>query len=437
MTNLNLEKDEKDIGNKMHRLAKELWPINRSITGNGVRKTLRILAKICPKISIIEVPSDSKVFDWTVPYEWNVSEAWIKNSEGKKIVNFANNNLHIVGYSQPINKKISLNELNKNLYSIPSQPNAIPYVTSYYKKRWGFCIQDNIRKKLKSGEYRVYIDSKFKKGFLSYGELLIPGATKKEILLSTNICHPSLANNELSGPIVTIHLAKWLQSLPKRKYTYRIIFIPETIGAITYLSKHCGRMKKSIVAGYNISCVGDDRSYSYLPSKKGDTISDDTAKHVLKWTNKNYRTYNWSDRGSDERQYCSPGIDLPIASIMRTKFGEYPEYHTSLDNLINVVTPSGLAGGYTALKRAIEALEKNCFPKIAVLGEPHLSKRKLYPTLSMKNSTKKIKVMMDLISYSDGKTSLLKISEKINVPIWSLYHLIDLLLKNKLLKIKK
>lgn len=428
---------EKDIGNKMHKLAKELWPINRSITGSGVRKTLRTLAKVCPKISIIEVPSGSRVFDWIVPYEWNVNEAWIKNPKGKKIVNFANNNLHIIGYSQPINKKLNLNQLKKNLYSIRSQPNAIPYVTSYYKKRWGFCIKDNIKKKLKSGKYTVYIDSKFKKGFLSYGELVLPGNTKKEILLSTNICHPSLANNELSGPIVTIHLAKWLQSLSKKKYTYRIIFIPETIGAITYLSKHYKSMKKNIVAGYNISCVGDDRSYSYLPSRKGETIADDIAKHVLKWTNKNYKTYSWSDRGSDERQYCSPGIDLPIASIMRTKFGEYPEYHTSLDNLINVVTPSGLKGGYTVIKRAIEALEKNCFPKITVLCEPHLSKRNLYPTLSIKNSTKKIKVMMDLISYSDGKTSLLKIAEKINVPIWSLYHLIDLLLEKKLLKIKQ
>ena len=421
----------------MHKLARELWPINRSITGNGVRKTLRILSRICPKISIVEVPSGSKVFDWIVPYEWIVNEAWIKNSEGKKIANFANNNLHVIGYSQPIDKKISLNELNKNLYSLPDQPKAIPYVTSYYKKRWGFCIQDNIKKKLKSEKYRVYIDAKFKKGFLSYGELIIPGATKKEILLSTNICHPSLANNELSGPVVTIHLAEWLQSLPKRKYSYRIIFIPETIGAITYLSKHYKRMKKNIVAGYNISCVGDDRSYSYLPSKKGKTLSDDVAKHVLKWISKNYKTYSWSDRGSDERQYCSPGIDLPIASIMRSKFGEYPEYHTSLDNLTNVVTPLGLNGGYTAIKKAIEALEKNCFPKITVLGEPHLSKRNLYPTLSMKNSTKKIKMMMDLISYSDGKTSLLQISEKINVPIWSLYHLVDLLLKNKLLKTKK
>ena len=174
------------------------------------------------------------------------------------------------------------------------------------------------------GKYTVYVDSKFKKGFLSYGELIIPGYTKKEILLSTNICHPSLANNELSGPVVTVHLAKWLQSLQKRKYTYRIIFIPETIGAITYLSKHYKSMKKNIIAGYNISCVGDDRSYSYLPSKSGDTISDDIAKHVLKWTNKNYKTFSWSDRGSDERQYCSPGIDLPLCSFSRSK--EYPEY---------------------------------------------------------------------------------------------------------------
>jgi len=430
-------KNNGDIGKKIHQLAKKLWPINRSITGDGVRESLKILKQICPKLSIIEVPSGKKVFDWTIPKEWNVKEAWLKGPDNKEILNFADNNLHLVSYSMPVNKKIGLKELKKHLYSLSEKVDAIPYVTSYYEKRWGFCLSENKKKKLKEGKYWAYINSKFEKGSLTYGEIIIPGNTKKEIFLSTNICHPSLANNELSGPTVTIFLAKWLQSLKKRKFTYRIIFVPETIGSIAYLSKHYKHMKKNVFAGFNIVCVGDDRSYSYLPSRKGNTISDQVAKHVLKWTDKNFKIYNWSQRGSDERQYCAPGIDLPISSIMRSKYLEYPEYHTSKDNLINVVTPSGLEGGYGIIKKAIEALENDCFPKKTILGEPQLSKRKLYPTLNFKNKSKNINLMLDLTSYSDGQTSLLDIAEKINIPIWLLYNKIDILVKNKLLSLKK
>ncbi len=435
MKNLNFRK--KSIGKDIHSLAKVLWPINRSITGNGVRKTLKILKTICNKISIKEVKSGKKVFDWTVPDEWNIREAWIKESNGKKVVDFSKNNLHVMGYSKPINKKLSLRELTKHLYSLQKQPKAIPYVTSYYKRRWGFCLSYNLKKKLKNGIYKVFIDSKLSKGHLTYGEIILPGKIKKEIFISTNICHPSLANNELSGPAVTVYLAKWLQSLQKRKFTYRIVFVPETIGSITYLSKNYKKMKKNIYAGFNICCVGDNRSYSYLPSRRSDSISDKIAKHVLKWTDKNYKAYNWSDRGSDERQYCSPGINLPIASIMRTKYGEYPEYHTSLDNLKNVVTPEGLQGGYNVLRKSLEALENNCFPETNMLCEPQLSKRNLYPTISIKNSTKNLRLMMDLISYSDGNNSLLDIANKINVPIWSLYSLLNILKEKKIIKIKK
>ena len=434
MKNLNLKR--KSVGKDIHTLAKVLWPINRSITGDGVRKTLKILKKICPRIVINEVKSGKKVFDWIIPDEWNITEAWIKEKSGKKIVDFSKNNLHIVGYSTPIDKNLSLNELKKHLYSLQDQPKAIPYVTSYYKKSWGFCMSDNLKKKLKNETYKVYIDSKFTKGHLTYGEVILPGETKKEIFISTNICHPSLANNELSGPVVTTYLAKWLQSLKKRKFTYRIVFVPETIGSITYLSKNYKKMKKNVYAGFNICCVGDNRGYSYLPSRKSDTISDKIAKHVLRWTDKNYKTYNWSDRGSDERQYCSPGIDLPIASIMRTKYGEYPEYHTSLDDLKKVVTPEGLEGGYSVLRKSFEALENNCFPKTNMLCEPQLSKRGLYPTISIKNSTKNLKIMMDLISHSDGNCSLLDIAIKINVPIWSLYPLLKILKEKKILKVK-
>ncbi len=428
-------KTEASIGKKIHSLAKKLWSINRSITGAGVRKTLKMLKDICPKIKIYSIPSGTKAFDWVVPNEWNVSEAWVKNSKNKKIINFTNNNLHLVGYSTPINKKLKLSELKKNLYSLKNQPNAIPYITSFYQKRWGFCLTYNQEKKIKPGNYKVYINSKFTKGFLNYGELRLPGKSKNEIFLSTNICHPSLANNELSGPVVTTYICKWLQSLAKKKYSYRIIFVPETIGSIAYLSKNYKYMKKKIVAGFNISCIGDDKNYSFLPSKQGNTLSDEVAKHVLSWTDKNYKFYNWSERGSDERQYCSPGIDLPIASVMRTKYGEYKEYHTSLDNLKNVVTPKGLEGGFVLIKRIIEALENNYFPRTKILCEPQLSKRNLYPTLSRTNSSREARIFLDLISYSDGHTSLLNIAKKINVPIWNLYSKLNTLVLKKIIKI--
>ena len=256
-------------------------------------------------------------------------------------------------------------------------------MTSYYKERWGFCLSQDQFNKLKKGTYKVVVDTTLFDGELNYGELLIKGKSNKEIFLSTYICHPSMANNELSGPTVVTFLAKWLQEINKTDFSYRIIFIPETIGSITYLSKNYKDMKKKIFAGFNVSCVGDDRAYSYLPSRNGKTLSDMIAKHVLKWIDPNFVEYSWLDRGSDERQYCAPGIDLPIASILRTKYGIYPEYHTSLDNLENVVTPKGLDGGYWAIRKAIEAIEKNKKYKTTILCEPQMSKRDLYPTLSV------------------------------------------------------
>jgi aminopeptidase-like protein len=263
------------------------------------------------------------------------------------------------------------------------------------------------------------------KGELNYGELLIQGKSDKELFLSTYICHPSMANNELSGPCVQTFLAKWLQEIDFTNYSYRIIFIPETIGSITYLSQNYKEMKNKIIAGFNISCIGDDRSYSYLPSRNGKTLSDLVAKHVLKWIDPNFNEYNWLDRGSDERQYCAPGIDLPIASIMRTKYGKYPEYHTSLDNLGNVVTPGGLDGGYWAIRKAVEAIEKNKNYKIDVLCEPQMGKRKLYPTLSTKIQDKETIKTMNFLSFCDGKTSLLNIADLLKIPIWELYELVE------------
>ena len=275
-------------------------------------------------------------------------------------------------------------------------------------------------------------------GELNYGELLIKGRYDKEIFLSTYICHPSMANNELSGPTVLTYVAKWLKEIDKPNYSYRIIFIPETIGSIAYLSLNYKNLKNKVFAGFNVSCVGDDRAYSYLPSRNGKTISDLIAKHVLKHTDPDYIKYSWLERGSDERQYCSPGIDLPIASILRTKYGEYKEYHTSLDDLKNVVTPRGLDGGYWAIRRAIEAIEKNKTFRATILCEPHMSKRGMRPTLSFKKYLQKKDVlMMNFISLCDGETSLLDIAEYLDTPIWELYDVVDKLKSYSLIEVNE
>jgi len=380
------------------------------------------------------VPSGTQAFDWIVPDEWTIQDAFITDESGQKIVAFQENNLHILGYSEPVDKWLTLDELEPHLYSLEDQPNAIPYVTSYYERRWGFCLPHNQRKTLKAERYHVVVNSDLKPGVLNYGELILPGKTQQEVLLSTYICHPSMANNELSGPVVTMALAQWLSSLDIHHYTYRIVFIPETIGSIVYLSRNLDHLKQHVIAGFNISCVGDDRVYSYLPSRDGNTLSDQAALHVLKYIDPEFKRYTWLDRGSDERQYCAPGIDLPIATIMRSKYGEYPEYHTSLDDL-SLVTSSGLEGGFTALKKTLEIIERNVFPKTTVLGEPQLGKRELYPKLSTKTSGEQVRAMMNLISYCDGQNSLLEIAELIEKPFWELVPIVEKLVDNGLLSI--
>lgn len=425
------------IGKEIHKFARELWPLNRSITGDGIRETLKNISNHLPKLEIKSIPSGSKVFDWIIPEEWEVKEAYIITPNGNRICDFAKNNLHLVGYSVPFEGSLSLEELKKHLYTLPDKPNAIPYVTSYYEKIWGFCLTQNQLDNLEDGIYKIIIKSKLFKGSLNYGEILIKGKSSKEIFLSSYICHPSMANNELSGPTVLTFIVKWLQELRETEYSYRIIFIPETIGSIAYLSLHYTRMRKNIFAGFNITCVGDERTYSYLPSRNGKTISDLIAKHVLKWIEPNFIKYSWLDRGSDERQYCAPGIDLPIASILRSKYGSYPEYHTSLDNLEQVVTPKGLDGGYWAIRKAIDAIEKNKKYQVTVLCEPQMSKRNLYPTLSRNNLQKETKLMMDFLSLCDGKTSLLDIAEILNLPIWDLYEIVNELKNHNLIRISE
>jgi aminopeptidase-like protein len=420
------------LGSVMHGWMKDLFPICRSLTGPGVRQTLHYIQELLSRMVIHEVPSGTQVFDWTVPDEWSIRDAYIADEFGERIVDFKENNLHVVGYSIPIDRWMELDELDGHLYSLPDQPDAIPYVTSYYKRRWGFCLTHERRQTLLPGRYHAVIDADLKPGVLNYGELILPGNCKQEVLLSTYICHPSMANNELSGPVVTIAISQWLESLVNRKYTYRIIFIPETIGSIVYLSRNLNQLKRHVIAGFNITCIGDDRSYSYLPSRKGETLSDKVAVHVLKHIEPNFHRYSWLDRGSDERQYCAPGVDLPVASIMRSKYGEYPEYHTSLDKL-DFVTSDGLEGGYQALYRALELIENNIKLKITVTCEPNLGKRGLYSTLSIKGHVSPAKRILDILSYCDGELSVLEIAELLSVPFWELMPTVEQLMAYGLL----
>ncbi len=420
-------------GAEMHALARQLFPICRSLTGNGVRETLSVLQGHIPNLQIHEVPSGTQCFDWQIPPEWNISQAWIEAPDGNRIVDFADHNLHVVGYSTPVDRTIGLDELQKHLHSLPDQPDAIPYITSYYQERWGFCLTENQRRTLKPGDYKVKIAATLNPhGSLTYADVLIPGHSKEEMFLSTYVCHPSMANNELSGPMVATWLAKWVSEKPRR-YSYRFVFIPETIGSICYLSRHLAHLQAHVRAGFNLTCIGDERTFSFLPSRAGDGFSDRAALHVLNAMAPDFVRYDWLDRGSDERQYCAPGVDLPMASIMRSKFHTYPEYHTSLDDL-DFVTPRGLAGGYLAMQRALEALEANRVWRAALLCEPQMGRRGLYSTLGTRTPETATRLRMHILSCADGNHDVLALAEKLRTPIWELVPFIEELAAHGLLE---
>jgi aminopeptidase-like protein len=404
------------IGEEMYSWAEELFPIHRSLSGPGVRETLAYIKGILPRLTVHEVPSGTPAFDWTVPDEWVVRDAYIADEADNRVVDVRRNNLHIVGYSEPVDTYLELPELQKRLYSLPDQPEAIPYVTSYYERRWGFCLSEVQRRKLKPGRYHVVVDADLGPGVMNYGELLLPGREEGEVLLSTYICHPSMANNELSGPVVATALARALAAMPDRRYSYRIVFVPETIGAILYLSRNAAQMKARTVAGFVLTCVGDDRQYSYMPSRRGTTLADRVALHVLRHHAPDFVRYSFLDRASDERQYCSPLIDLPVASIMRTRYKDYPEYHTSLDDL-SVISPTGLQGAYEVYRACLDAVECNRHYGATLPCEPQLGRRGLHDTLSRRGGQDRFRRLKHVLAYADGETDLLSMAELIGCPV--------------------
>ena len=426
-----------EAGQRMYDLAARLFPICRSITGKGVRQTLQILSGVLAEegveLAAHEIPSGTPVFDWTIPKEWVIREAYIEDASGNRVIDMAENNLHVMGYSAPVDKWVNLEELKAHIFTQPDQPDVIPYVTSYYKERYGFCMSEHQKNALPEGRYHMYMDSELIDGSLTYGEVILPGESREEVFFSTYICHPSMADNECSGPALLLELLRFLSSMGRRKYTYRCIFIPETIGSITYLSKNLAHMKKHLIAGFNLSCVGDDRDYSIVESRYGDTLADRALKNVLKHRGP-YSTYSFLDRGSDERQYNAPGVDLPVVCFCRSKFGEYPEYHTSADNM-ELVSPSGFQGSYEVMTQVVRAIEYNANYRINVLCEPQLGKRGLYPTVSQKGSYDAVKAMTDFIAYADGRNDLLGISERIGVPVCRLIEIVKKLRGNHLLEV--
>jgi len=426
---------------KFYELGKNtLFPICRSLTGDGFRKSLKIIKSEFSELKIKKIRSGTKVFDWNIPKEWNIFDAYVLDKNNNKIINFKENNLHLVGYSIPINKYIKKKELLKNLYCLKNQPGAIPYITSYYKKRWGFCLSYNQLNKIKKeysekDSFKVVINSSFKKkGFLNYGELILKGQSRQEILISTYLCHPSMANNELSGPIVSMGLINFFRNLRKLEKTLRFIFIPETIGSISYLNKNLKNLKKNVIAGYNLSCIGDERQYSCMFSKYNNTPSDEAIIEAYKNLKiKKFKVYSFLERGSDERQYNSPGIDLPIASIFRTKYGKFPEYHTSLDDF-SLVTLKGITGGFNVAKEAIKIILRNTYPKANFLCEPQMGKRGLYPNLSTKQKKTSSKDFLSFVQYSDGKNSIVKISKFIKLNLKTTKKIYKKLLSFKIIR---
>ncbi len=432
-----------DTGHRMYAFASKIFPYFRSLTGDGVRKTLSDIDDYIsfnggPHLSVYEVPTGTKAFDWEVPKEWSIKSAYIEDERGNIIIDIKNNNLHVMGYSSPVDKWVDLDELKQYIYTEPTQPDVTPYVTSYYshKERFGFCMPENIKQNLSPGKYHMFIDSKLFDGSLTYADLIIPGNSEREVMFSSYICHPSMANNECSGPTVLAELIRFVNQMKERRFTYRFVFNPENIGALVYLSQkeRWKYLKKKLVAGFLISCVGDDRDYGFVQTKYADTLPDKVMENTLRFlTNNSYNKCSFLERGSDEQEYGGPNLGLPYIAFFRSQFGEYPEYHTSADNL-GLISPAGFQGSYNALTSIITSLENNYYYRVKTYGVPQLSPRNLYPTISQKNGYNDIIAMMNFIAYADGRNDLIDISNIINVPVNILINIKETLCKHDLLE---
>lgn len=420
-------------GQRMMARCERLYPLCRSITGEGLRQTLRLIKEELPELTLHEVPSGTQVFDWIVPPEWRIEEGYIENEQGQRIIDFKECNLHVVGYSEAVDTWLPLEELKTHIYTQDDLPGAIPYVTSYYNRRWGFCMSRRQLDSLPVGKYHAVIKSSHFDGSLTYGELYIPGESQEEIFLSSYVCHPSLANDNLSGPSLLTELALYLKSLPYRRYSYRLVLVPETIGSLTYLSCNLERLKEKVVAGFNLTCVGDDRAYTYIASPYGDTLADRVLKNILHFHYPKYRRYSFKKRGSDERQYCAPGIRLPLCVFCRSRFLDFPEYHTSYDNL-QLISAAGMQGSFEVMRECLLLLEHNYRYGATCLGEPQLGRRGLYPTVSKKKSYDEVKPMMHLLAYADGKLDLIALSDRLKRPAAVLIPIVDKLLGAGLLQ---
>lgn len=422
-----------ELGRSMYALIERLYPLCRSITGEGVRQTLAEISRHVP-LEVNAVASGEQVFDWQIPREWNIHSAWIKNSAGETIVDFAKCNLHVVSYSTSVHKTLSLGELKQHLYTLPQLPTAIPYRTSYYKETWGFCMSHQQYTELLEDEYEVYIDSSLSDGVLNYAEYFIPGETDDEILLSTHICHPSLANDNLSGISLLTYLAQHLEARANKNYSYRLLFVPGTIGSIAWLARNQEKTK-NIKHGLVLSCVGDDGGPIYKRSRRGDALVDRAVAHVFehhigKGVVKDFYPY-----GYDERQFCSPGFNLPVGLFERSQYGEFPQYHNSLDNL-DFVTPAALQESFDIVLQIIDIIENDVrYQSLNPYCEPQLGKRGLYDAIGGDNDQKAMQMaLLWVMNQADGQHSLLDIAAKAKQPFHVVHKAACLLENAKLLR---
>lgn len=425
------QRDPAEIGNELHRFASELFPICRSITGDGIRETLSVIGERVP-LKIHEVPSGTAVFDWTVPKEWNIRDAYIKDSHGQRVVDFQKCNLHVLNYSTPIQKKMPLSDLRPHLFTLPDKPDWIPYRTSYYKEDWGFCMSHNQMLALPDGEYEVRIDSTLEPGYLTYGECYLPGRSTDEVLISCHACHPSLANDNLSGIAVTTALAQLLSGKDLR-YSYRFLFMPGTIGAITWLARN--RDAAALIRhGLVLTSIGDKGHFHYKKSRRGDAEIDRAVTHVLTHYTKSAEILEFSPYGYDERQYCSPGFNLPVGCLMRSVWGTFPEYHTSADNL-EFIHPLQLAESLRVCSATLDVLEYNQhYCNLNPYCEPQLGRRNLYRSVGGESIGSEINARLWVLNLSDGEHSLLDIAERSGIPFAAISDAADVLSENGLLK---